>query len=201
MGSGVLSTIAPKVEPPDGFLYDPSTPVPSSAPFSTGHPSFDQRDIEMRADVLVYSTTPLEHGIEVTGPLSAVLYVTSTAPDTDFTAKLVDVSPDGTANIVQEGILRARYREGFDKRAWMKPGEIYPLVVDIEATSNYFAPGHRIRVEISSSSFPRFDRNLNTGKNNYDETASEVANNFVHHSAAYPSHVILPIDSGGGSGN
>ncbi len=117
----------------------------------------------------MYTTPVLKNGIEVTGPLEAVLSVSSSAVDTDFTAKLVDVYPDGKAYNVQEGILRARYREGFAHKMWMKPGEVYQIKVDMQATSNFFAPGHRIRVEISSSNFPRFDRNLNTGGNNFDE--------------------------------
>ncbi len=122
-----------------------------------------------------------------------MLYVSSSAPDTDFTGKLVDVYPDGTAYNVQEGILRARYREGFDRKVFMKPGKVYEVKIDLHATSNLFGPGHRIRVEISSSNFPRFDRNLNTGGNNFDETEWVIAQNTVHHSADYPSHIILPI--------
>ena len=122
-----------------------------------------------------------------------VLYVSSDRLDTDFTAKLVDVFPDGRAFDVQEGIQRARYREGYGKKVWMKPGEVYQVKVNLEATSYYFEAGHRIRVEVASSNFPRFDRNLNTGGNNFDETAWKVANNAVHHSAKYPSHIILPV--------
>ena len=155
--------------------------------------SFDQSDTEMRQDVLVYSSHVLEEGLEVTGPIEAVLYVSSSAKDTDFTAKLVDVYPDGKAYNVQEGIFRARYREGFDKKAWMNPGEVYEIVIDLQATGNYFGPGHRIRLEVSSSNFPRFDRNLNTGGNNYDEREWEVAANTVHHSAKHASHIVLPV--------
>ena len=129
----------------------------------------------------------------MTGPVEAVLSVSSSAVDTDFTAKLVDVYPDGKAYNVQEGILRARYREGFARKVWMKPGEIYQLRVDMQATSNFFGPGHRIRVEISSSNFPRFDRNLNTGGNNYDEVEWKVAHNTLYHSNAHPSYVLLPV--------
>src|SRR5262249_11209093 len=153
----------------------------------------DQSQVEKRSDVLVYSTPPLNTGREVTGPLEVVLFVGSSARDTDFTAKLVDVYPDGTAFNIQEGILRARYREGFKKKVWMKSGETYPLKIDLHATSNYFPPGHRIRLEISSSNFPRFDRNLNTGGNNYDETESLIAENVVHHTRNRASHIILPV--------
>jgi putative CocE/NonD family hydrolase len=147
----------------------------------------------MRNDVLVYSTPPLEKGIEVTGPLEVVLYVSSDVRDTDFTAKLIDVYPDGTAYNVQEGIQRARYREGFGKKVWMKPGEVYQVRINLGATSNYFGPGHRIRLEISSSNFPRFDRNLNTGGNNYDETKWIVAHNEIKHDKQYASYILLPL--------
>ena len=131
--------------------------------------------------------------LEVTGPIEAVLYVSSTAKDTDFTAKLVDVAPDGTAYNVQEGILRARYREGFDKKVWMKEGEVYKVRVSLWATSNDFAPGHRVRLRVSSSNFPRLDRNLNTGGSNYDETAWVVATNTIRHSSGHASYVLLPV--------
>ena len=199
-GTGTLSTAAPDKEPSDVYVYDPKTPTPSvGGPLcctgTADAPSgvFDQSDVETRQDVLVYSTPVLKEGVEVTGPLEVVLYVSSSAPDTDFTAKLIDVYPDGTAFNVQESILRARYREGFDKKVWMKPGEVYPLKIDLQATSNYFGPGHRIRLEISSSNFPRFDRNLNTGGTQFNETEWKVATNTIHHSKLYPSHIVLPV--------
>jgi len=199
-GTGVLSTKAPGSEPSDRVVYDPKTPVPSlGGPICcTGTPdavpgSYDQSEIEMRHDLLVYTSEVLKEGLEVTGPIEAVLYVSSSAKDTDFTAKLVDVYPDGTAYNVQEGILRARYREGIDKKVWMKPGEVYELKVSLHATSNSFGPGHRIRVEISSSNFPRFARNLNTGGNNFTEKDWVVAENMIHHNKKYPSHVLLPV--------
>jgi hypothetical protein len=199
-GSGVLTTELPKTETPDRYSYDPSNPVPSrGGPVCcTGTPdapegSFDQSEIEARNDMLVYTTPPLAQGVEVTGPLQVVLYVSSDQLDTDFTGKLVDVYPDGKAYNVQEGILRARYRDGYDKKVWMKAAEVYQVKVDLQATSNYFPPGHRIRLEVASSNFPRFDRNLNTGGNNYDETTWKVAANTIHHSAKYPSYVLLPV--------
>jgi len=199
-GTGALSVAPPQQEPADKYTYDPGKPVPSrGGPLCcTGTPdapegSFDQSEVEARRDVLVYTTPALKTGVEVTGPIKAVLYVSSSAKDTDFTVKLVDVYPDGKAYNVQEGILRARHREGFDKKVWMKPNEVYEVTVDLEATSNYFAPGHRIRVEVSSSNFPRFDRNLNTGGDNYDETTWVVAENLIHHSARRPSHILLPV--------
>jgi len=199
LGSGTLSTAPPKDEPPDRYQYDPKDPVPSrGGPVCcTGTPdapegAFDQTEVEARHDVLVYSTPVLPEGVEVTGPIQLVLYISSSAKDTDFTGKLVDVYPDGTAYNVQEGILRARYREGFDKKVWMK-GEVVEVKIDLQATSNYFPPGHRIRLEVSSSNFPRFDRNLNTGGNNFDETAWVVAENTIHHNEKYPSYVLLPV--------
>ncbi len=200
-GDGALSFEPPGAEPADGYVYDPRTPVPTyGGPLCcTGDPpdarpgALDQREIEMRHDVLVYSTPPLEAGIEVTGPLTAVIFVSSNARDTDFTAKLVDVYPDGTAYNLQDGILRARYREGFERAVFMQEGDIYRLEIDLQATSNYFGPGHRIRLEISSSNFPRFARNLNTGGNSNTETEWRVAENSVHHSRGHASHIVLPV--------
>ncbi len=183
-GDGALSTAEPSEEPPDRFTYDPKSPVPTTG---------DGAQVENRSDILVYTTPSLQQGVEVTGPLEVVLYVGSSARDTDFTAKLVDVYPDGTAFNLQWGILRARYRDGFNKKVWMKPGEVYPLKIDLHSTSNYFPAGHRIRLEISSSNFPRVDRNLNTGGNNYDETEPVVAENEVHHAKMRPSYIVLPI--------
>ena len=182
-GTGELVREPSRAAAADQFSYDPAAPPGS----------FDQSDVEMRHDVLVYSTPPLEQGIEVTGPVEAKLYVSSSAKDTDFTVKLIDVYPDGSAYNVQEGILRARYREGWNKQVLMTPGQVYPITVNVHATSNYFGPGHRIRVEVSSSNFPRFDRNLNTGGDNSRDTAMVVARNVVHHSAKYPSHLVLPV--------
>lgn len=201
-GTGTLSPQAPGEEAPDRYRYDPGTPVPTSggticaacaASGEVAEGALDQRDVETRHDVLVYTTSPLEKGIEVTGPLQVVLYVSSSAPDTDFTARLVDVYPDGTAYNVQEGILRARYREGFEKKVWMEPGQVYEVRINLHATSNYFGPGHRIRLEVSSSNFPRFDRNLNTSGNNYDETQWKVADNTIHHSPRHASYLLLPV--------
>ena len=149
--------------------------------------------MQQRQDVLVYSTPPLQEGLELTGPLEVILYVSSSVRDTDFTAKLVDVYPDGTAYNLQESILRARYREGFAREVWMEPRGTYRLRIDLKATSNYFGPGHRVLLEIASSSFPRYDRNLNTGGRNYDETQWVPARNTVHHSANRASHITLPI--------
>lgn len=199
-GDGFLSTDRPAEEPPDHYVYDPRSPVPTVGGPDWGPAigdlrsgAVDQSDVEMRHDVLVYTSEPLEKGVEVTGPLEVVLYVSSDAPDTDFTAKLVDIYSNGTAYNIQEGILRARYRDGFDKPGLMKPSEVYELHLNLNATSNYFAPGHRIRLEVSSSNFPRFDRNLNTGGHNYDETSWRVARNTVHHSGSHVSYILLPV--------
>jgi len=199
-GTGTLTMESPSEEPPDRFVYDPGTPVPSvggvicctTAPNTPGG-SYDQSEVEMRNDVLVYTTAPLEQGVEVTGPVELVLYVGSSARDTDFTGKLVDVAPDGAAYNLQDGVLRARYREGYDRQLWMKEGEVYELRLDLHAVGNFFAKGHRIRLEVSSSNFPRLDRNLNTGGSNYDETEWVVAKNIVYHTAQHPSHVVLPV--------
>ncbi len=198
-GDGSLSTSEPATEPSDRFAYDPATPVMSlggqacCTGMRTGQGGYDQSVNEMRNDVLVYTSEALAEGIEVSGPLEVVLYVSSSAKDTDFTGKLIDVYPDGRAFNVQEGILRMRYREGLDTVAWMQEGEVYEARLDLHATSNYFGPGHRVRLEVSSSNFPRYGRNLNTGGNNYDESEGTVANQIVHHSTVYPSHLILPI--------
>jgi hypothetical protein len=193
-GDGRLSTDAPAgAEPADRYVYDPATPVPTGSGPGLPDGYFDQSATEMRQDVLVYTSEPLRQGIEVTGPVMARLYGSSDAKDTDFTAKLVDVYPDGRAYNIQDGILRARYRDGFDKKTWMKPGQVYRIDVSLDATSNYFAAGHRIRVEISSSNFPRFDRNLNTGGNNYDESQWRVARNSLQHSRGSASYLLLPV--------
>ncbi|MCB1745574.1 MAG: CocE/NonD family hydrolase [Gammaproteobacteria bacterium] len=200
---GALSTTAPGEEPADAYIYDPRNPVPTvgGATFLPGlfvaanAGPRDQRAVETRADVLVYTSAVLEHDVEVTGPVRLVLYVASSAPDTDFTGKLVDVHPDGRAMILTDGILRARYRDGFARPRPMNPGEVYCLDIDLVATANVFRAGHRIRLEVSSSNFPRFDRNTNTGGviASEGEADFQVATNRVLHDAAHPSHLVLPI--------
>jgi len=199
-GDGRLDTKPPKSEPADRYTYDPGSPVPTKggpicciSADAAAAGSYDQSEVELRNDVLVYTTPPLAKGLEVTGPIEAVLYVTSSARDTDFTAKLVDVYPDGRAFNIQEGILRARYRKGFEKTVFMEPGGVYEIRIRLDATGNFFGPGHRIRLDVSSSNFPGFDRNLNTGGNNYDEVDWVVADNAIHHNKRYPSHIVLPI--------
>lgn len=199
-GDGKLSTQKPgKEDKPDAFTYDPANPVPSLGGnvCCTGNAieggAFDQRANEARQDVLVYTTEPLAEGVEVSGFIETTLYVSSDAKDTDFTVKLIDVYPDGRAYNLDETIQRARYREGYDKEVFMAEGKVYKLELTPLSTSNYFAPGHRIRIEVSGSNFPRFERNLNTGGNNYDEAEGVVARNKVFHSEEYPSQVRLPV--------
>ena len=199
-GDGALINASPASDHPDNFVYDPMNPVPSYGGnvCCTGNAvtggAFDQRKMEARADILVYTSEPLREGIEVSGPVEATLYVSSDAKDTDFTVKVIDVLPDGTAYNLDETIQRVRYREGYDKPpVWMEAGKVYKVTLSPMTTSNYFAAGHRIRIEVSSSNFPRFDRNMNTGGNNYDEVKGVVAHNAVHHSAQYPSQVVLTV--------
>lgn len=202
-GDGRLSIQKPGSSiPADGFVYDPAFPVPSYGGNvccmgnALAGGSFDQRQMETRNDILVYSTEPLQEGMEISGFIEATLFVSSDAKDTDITIKLLDVYPDGKAYNLDETIQRLRYRDGYDKEVFMEKDKVYKVEMTPMSTSNYFAPGHRIRIEISSSNFPRFDRNLNTGGNNYDESMGVVARNSIHHSAAYPSQVRLPVVSG-----
>jgi hypothetical protein len=200
-GDGILTTAAPvSEESSDGFAYDPMDPVKShggnvcctGGAIDAG--SFDQQALEAsRQDILVYTTEPFSDGLEVSGTIEIKLFVSSDASDTDFTVKLIDVYPDGRAFNLDETIQRARYREGYDRQVFMEPGQVYELDISPMSTSNYFAPGHSLRIEVSSSNFPRFTRNLNTGGRNYDESEGVVANNRVHHTVAYPSHIQIPV--------
>ena len=199
-GDGKLSMKKPDSEnAPDSFKYDPMNPVTSYGGnvCCTGNAvkggAYDQQAMETRQDILVYTTEPLEEGIEVTGFIESSLYISSDAKDTDFTIKLVDVYPDGRAYNLDETIQRVRYREGYDKEVFMEKGKVYKINLTPMATSNFFEKGHRIRIEVSSSNFPRFARNLNTGGKNYDENQGVVARNSVHHSKQYPSQIRLPI--------
>jgi putative CocE/NonD family hydrolase len=202
LGDGELSFQPPQQGAIDEFIYDPATPVPSLGGHTcctgtdTEAGGYDQSSIEMRNDVLVYTSDVLQEGIEVTGQLEVVLQVSSSVVDTDFTAKLVDVYPDGRAFNVQEGALRMRHREGLAKKVLMTPGEIYEARLDLHASSNFFAAGHRIRLEVSSSNFPRWQRNLNTGGNIFDETEWQIATNRVHHAKDRLSYVVLPVIEG-----
>jgi uncharacterized protein len=199
-GDGTLTDAALKEDASDRFVDDPMNPVPTPGGMSYAigldhrGGSFDERGIEARNDVLVYSTGPLKAGIEVTGPVDVTLYVSSDAKDTDFTVKLIDVAPDGTAWNVDDNIQRVRYREGYDKPpVWMEKDKVYKITFQPMQTSNYFAPGDELRIEISSSNFPLYDRNLNTGGDNVSESHGVVAHNTVHHSMQYPSSISLSV--------
>lgn len=186
---------------PDTFTYDPMHPTPSyggnvccasnTIPGNGG--ALDQRKMELRDDILVYTSEPLQQGIEVSGPVTVTYYVSTDVKDTDVTAKLIDVLPDGTAYNLDETIQRLRYRNGDSKVELMENGKVYKVTLTPMNTSNYFAAGHRIRLEVAGANFPRFDRNLNTGGNNYDETASVVAHTSIHHSPQYPSSITLTV--------
>jgi putative CocE/NonD family hydrolase len=198
-GDGRLDLEAPGSEKPDSFVYDPGNPVPTiggrlccgNAVIAPG--PFDQRPNEGREDVLVYSTPPLEKDVEVTGFIILVLYASTTAADTDFTAMLVDVEPTGYARFLTDGIVRARYRESTKKAVPIVPGEIVRYEIDLWATSNVFKAGHRIRVYVSSSNFPRFNRNPNTGARNMDAEGMVKATQTIYHDAAHPSALVLPV--------
>lgn len=199
-GDGRLSPEAPPArEAPDRYTYDPLNPVQTigggdccnGGLVKAG--AFDQRQIEARRDVLVYTSDVLTEPLEVTGFVNSVLRVSSDARDTDFAVKLVDVAPDGTAYILGDTIIRARYRNGYDRPEMMTPGEIYTLRPTPMTTSNTFLPGHRIRIEVTSSNFPKFVRNLNTGGANENESRAVVARNAIHHSGSEASYIELPV--------
>jgi putative CocE/NonD family hydrolase len=200
-GDGRLDRRRPEAEPPDGFVYDPREPVPTLGgstccgedvtPIPMG--PRDQRPAEWRPDVLCYTTPPLEAAVEVTGPIKVVLWAASTAPDTDFTAKLVDVAPSGFAMNVAQGILRARFRDSWEHPTPLEPGRVSRYEIDCWSSSNCFLAGHRIRVEISSSNFPQFDRNPNTGHPFGLDAELRAATQTVYHDAAHPSHIVLPV--------
>ncbi len=199
-GDGQLTAAAPAKDAPDAFTYDPMNPVTSyggnvcctGTAITAG--AFDQRKMETRPDILVYTSEPFKEGTEVTGPIVPTLYVSSDVKDTDFTVKVIDLYPDGRAYNLDESIQRMRYREGYDKPpVWMEAGKVYKVTLQPLTTSNYFVEGHRLRIEVSSSNFPRFDRNLNTGGNNYDEAKGVVAHNVVHHSRQYPSQITVTV--------
>jgi putative CocE/NonD family hydrolase len=202
-GDGMLSPEPPADEPHDVFAYDPRDPVPTvggqtflpGLTVSANAGPMDQRAVERRPDVLCYTTAELARPVEVTGPIELVLHASSSATDTDFTGKLVDVHPDGRAEILTEGILRCRYRDSLSDPHPIEPGRVYELRIDLWATANVFLPRHRIRLEVSSSNFPRFDRNTNTGGIIAEETSDDLleAVNRVWHDDAHPSHIVLPV--------
>jgi hypothetical protein len=188
-GDGSLDISPPDKEAADRYSYDPNDPVRTIG----GMGPYDQGKVEVRADVLVFSTPVLKYDLEVTGPVNAVVYASSSAKNTDFTAKLVDVYPDGRAMRICEGIIRADHRDPEEKPSMIEPGKIYKFNIDMWATSNLFKKGHKLRVEISSSNFPRFDRNLNTGNYFATDTTVMKADQTIYHNREYPSHIVLPV--------
>ena len=198
-GNGVLNAVAPAEEKADQYSYDPADAVPTIGgplccqALPTGVGPQDQRPAEERHDVLVYTTTAFAKDTEVTGPVTLDLYVSGSAVDTDFTGKLVDVWPTGFAQNLTEGILRMRYRNSQEKPELENPGETYHITVDLWATSNVFLAGHKLRLEVSSSNFPRFDRNMNTGEEQARATRMIKATNVVYHDKAHPSALLLPV--------
>ncbi|MFB6468715.1 CocE/NonD family hydrolase [Cytobacillus sp. Hz8] len=198
-GDGHLSMNQPEEEETDTFIFDPNHPVPTkgggtlfAASLAMGPGPIDQSLNEEREDVLVYSTNPLTEAIEVTGPIKVKLWASTDAKDTDFVAKLVDTAPDGRAIILTEGIVNAKYRNG-NKSEKELNGEIVAYEIDLWATSNVFLPGHQITLEISSSSFPQYAPNLNTGKSMLESKEAVKAQQMIYHNEKYPSHMILPI--------
>jgi putative CocE/NonD family hydrolase len=194
-GDGKLSTDKPQSEKSDFYTYDPDSPVP----FIT-EPSFaqiggpdDYRSIERRDDMLVYTGDPVTHDTELCGPIKVTLYAASTATDTDYTAKLIDVWPTGFAERLSDGIVRARFRSGMDREELIHPGTVYEYQIDAWNTCQMFKSGHRIRLEISSSAFPKYPRNLNTGEPLGQSTKIMTAQQTIYHDAQHPSHVTLPI--------
>jgi putative CocE/NonD family hydrolase len=198
-GDGSLTTQAPQSEPSDHYVYDPANPVPTlggplccdAAHLMPG--PVDQRPDEARPDVLTFTTPAFKQDFEVTGHVKLVLYGSSSAVDTDFTGKLVDVWPNGFAQNLTEGILRARYRESQEKAEFMNPGQVYKFTIDLWSTSNVFKAGHKLRLEVSSSNFPRFDRNPNTGVDPERATRGVKASNVIYHDSAHPSVLVLPV--------
>jgi putative CocE/NonD family hydrolase len=192
-------TLVPEAAPTGhdakNYTYDPRDPVPNVGGQELGVPlgPKDQRRVERRADVLLFSTDELKQPIEVTGRITARLFVSSDCPDTDFTVKLCDVYPDGRSMLVTDGILRARYHQSFEKESFLEPGKVYELAVDLWSTSLVFNQGHRIRVAVSSSNSPRFEANPNTGKPFRADKETRVARNTLHLSSMHPSRIVLPV--------
>lgn len=198
-GDGSLAMVAPRTEPSDHYVYDPSNPAPTiGGPLCCDGQHLapgprDQRPVEARDDVLIYTTPAFTQDTEVTGPVSLELFAQSSAVDTDFEAKLVDVAPDGFAQNLTEGIIRARYRNSQEKPELMNPGQVYKFVIDLWSTSNVFLKGHALRLEISSSNFPRFDRNLNTGGEQASGPKFVSATNIIYHDAEHASVLVVPV--------
>lgn len=197
-GNGRLDQTQPADEPTDAFTYDPGRPVPTLGGNIASQPKYiagpyDQTSIELRSDVLVYSTPPLKEDVEVTGPVVLHLFASTDRTDTDFTGKLVDVHADGYAEILVEGIIRGRYWKTFRQQNLLVPNNVYEFYVDLWSTSNMFLKGHRIRIEVSSSNFPKYDRNPNTGHGFGGDTEILIAHQKVYHDSAHSSHISLPV--------
>ena len=194
-GDGVLSEELPGEELPDCFLSDPRHPVPTTGGHGICVPngSHDQSEVEERSDVLVYTSDVLKESLTIAGRIFVCLHASSTAPDTDFTAKLVDVYPDGRAFNIANGILRARYRNSMETPELLKPGEVCEYKIDLWSVANCFLPGHRIRLEIAGSDFPEFSRNNQTGRSIAEDTELRIARQTVLHDARHLSRLILPV--------
>ena len=204
-GDGSLTLDPPDNEPPDRFTYDPAEPVPTvggnlSVRLMTTHAEqpleggpVDQRVIERRGDVLVYTSAELQQDREVTGPIEVVLYAESSARDTDFTARLTDVDQHQRSLVISEGILRARYRNSLSATELLEPNVVDEFRISLYPASHVFLAGHRLRLDVSSSNFPRFSRNLNTGENIATATRMQSADQTVLHTSRFPSHIVLPI--------
>jgi len=196
-GDGILSIEAPGEEPVDSYTYDPMDPAPSVGGLNSAVLKVieveDQEAVEKRNDVLVFTSAPLEADIEVTGPIVIKLFAISSAVDTDFTGKLVDVWPNGKAYNLADGIVRARYRKSVLNPEFIEPGKVYEYGITLRATSNVFKAGHRIRVQISSSNFPKWDRNPNTGHTIGQDAETQKAVQTIYHNGQYPSHILLPV--------
>ncbi len=199
IGDGSLSTERPDEEPSDQYVYDPRYPVQTlggnncCSPHLVPWGPHDQRPVEMRSDVLCYTSDPLPSDTEITGPIQVVLFAASDAPDTDWTAKLLDVSPTGYARNLCDGIIRARYRESRSDPTLIEPGRVYEYTIEVGVTGNVFQTGHQIRIELSSSNFPRFDRNPNTGHRFGQDAELQPARQTIHHSRQSASRIILPV--------
>ncbi len=202
IGNGGLAFTEPQGAEADHFVYDPHHPVQTlggnncCSPHIVPWGPYDQRPAEMRSDVLCYTSESLQENLELTGPIQVVLYAATDGRDTDWTAKLVDVSPSGYAKNLCDGIIRARYRESLGEAKLLEPGTVYKYTIEVGVTGNVFKKGHRIRVEISSSNFPRFDRNPNTGNEYGLDDELRTAQQTVYHSKAYPSHIVFPVIPG-----
>ena len=192
-GGGVLSKEPPGDQPPDEYVYDPRDPVMTLYSAAGQSEPHDQRLLDERTDVLRYATQPLEQPVEVIGPITMKLWAASSAVDTDFVVKLMDVWPDGFTQELCYGIVRARYRESFEEPSLLEPGRPYEFTIAVNPTSNLFKTGHRIRVDVSSSDFPNFDRNHNTGGDDYAESTLVTARQTVFHDREHPSRIILPV--------